>query len=128
MINKTLGLIVIAGFSLLFGVGAAVALITSNQTSEHVDPESYKRPVVASPKPDSDELRVRVWKVGETPPDLVEGQTDDGKRGFLYAYDLANPPAPDEKGNIVIPVYDRNGKTKVGLFTAGTAHEQDEGS
>ncbi len=126
MIKRTLGLTIAVGLSLFLGIGTAVAVLQFNDPSDGAKPETFERETVPSPEPDDRELEVGVWQVGESPPDLIEGQTDDGKQGYMYAYDLANPPEPDADGNIILPVFERDGKTRIGSFTAGTAIERNE--
>lgn len=80
----------------------------------------------------TEKLDIGPWQPNKPAPDLVPGQTDDGKPGFLLTYDLANAN-PDEQETrrvddktieIVLPVYAEDGVTKIGDFTAGTITEE----
>jgi hypothetical protein len=122
----------IAGFvtaAVVTGAGAAVAtgVVPVNPLAGPTADTEPPRPVVTveSPTPSGVLTNGSLVK-GEQAPDLVGGQTDEGKPGFLRSYDLVHAPAPDKNGDIVIPVYATDGRTVIGHFTAGHVKEENE--
>jgi len=76
------------------------------------------------------------YRVGGEKPDLIEGQTDSGKPGYIYLKDIMwdAPKTPadavrlmkervNEQGEIVVPVYEADGVTVIGYFTAATVEQ-----
>lgn len=72
------------------------------------------------------------YVMGGPKPELVSAATDDGVLGYAYLTDWVWEPAanPDEalkrqaeqindRGEIIVPIYAVDGRTKIGTFTAG---------
>lgn len=85
-----------------------------------------------APPKAGDAVTIGPWQSGKTPPTLTPGQTDDGREGYLRVYDMANA-TPDKQETrrvdektieIVLPVYEKDGQTVIGEFTAGSITEE----
>ncbi|WP_209717379.1 hypothetical protein [Marmoricola sp. OAE513] len=76
------------------------------------------------------------------PPTLIAATADNGKRGYIYRSDLEGPAEPaaspeeaarrtrdllDDKGQLIVPVYAADGKTRIGTFLAGWAESAQKG-
>jgi len=75
--------------------------------------------------------KVGVYKLDAEKPDLIPAETDDGRPGYIYLSDLmweeASTPEEaveltqkhvNESGDVVVDVYEFDGVTKIGTFTA----------
>lgn len=74
-----------------------------------------------------EKLKTGPWEAGKPAPDLVPGQTDDGKPGFIRVYDMANMNPEQQRTRrvdentveIILPVYAEDGHTQIGKLTTG---------
>jgi hypothetical protein len=73
------------------------------------------------------------YRLGGEKPDLVPVEASNGLSGYAYLSDMLWEPAksPEEavaqmkqhvndSGEVVVPVYELDGKTRIGTFVAGT--------
>ena len=115
----------IAALSGLFVAGGVAVAATGGMPFQSDTVRQLPVNPPASPQPEAT-LTAGDWTKNDVPPDLVEGETDDGEPGFMRAYDLANLPEPDSSGDIVVNVYAKDGRTVIGHFTAAHFNEENE--
>lgn len=134
------------GFAIVVGAIAAGGILGGGiVASAQPDPASPSvqdeppAPVAASMETNEAGQKLGDYVIGaDEVPDLVPVMSDEGKDGYAYRSDIDGPlvKSPveaveamrdrvDEQGNIVVPVYDRDGETVIGKVTLGVIVEDD---
>jgi len=121
-----LGLTVVVGGGAAAFAGAVVVGYPSTDTQTHSSTAPPSPPVsVSSPLPEAT-LTPGAIQPGSPAPDLVEGFTNDGRPGYIRTYDLANLKAPAgvKSGALKVKVYEADGQTVIGEWTASTFKQE----
>ena len=123
---------VLAGLVIGGGVVAWAGETSSVQETNEAQTQIDSMIKPKAPPKDGENVTIGPWRAGEAPPDLTPVQTDDGRQGYLRVYDMANATPEKQKTRrvdddtieVIIPVYDKDGQTVIGQFTAGEITEE----
>lgn len=108
--------------------GGAAAWSASEDTPKDVLQQSESS-APTDPPESGEDVTIGPWQKDEPAPDLVPVELEDGRSGYLRTYDLAHGSGKPEftrstgknSEETVLPVYAKDGQTKIGTFVAGTA-------